>query len=99
MLLNYSENGASTAEVKRTMGNICLDPKPCDCINFWMEIGTLYTETPRAYEAAGSIATEQNNLGRPATVPGTYQKHSCALDEIISRKNALSETLQRSEHT
>lgn len=37
-----------------------------------MEIGALYTKTPRAYEAAGSMAAEQSNLGRPATVPGTY---------------------------
>lgn len=62
-----------------------------------MEIGALYTETPRVYEAAGSMAAEQNSLGLPATVPGTYQKHSCALDEIISRESAISETLQYSE--
>lgn len=50
-LLSYSENGASTAEVKRTMGDICLDPKPCNCITSRMEIGALYTETRRVYEA------------------------------------------------
>lgn len=64
-----------------------------------MENGALCTEAPRAYEAAGSMAAEQSNLGRPAAVPGTYQKHSCALDEIITRKSAIRETLQQSEPT
>lgn len=38
MLLNYSfendEVERTMAVVKRTMGNICLDPKSCNCINF-----------------------------------------------------------------
>lgn len=60
-----------------------------------MESGVLHRETPRAHEAAGSMAAEQNPLGWPAAVPGTCQKHSCALDEIVSRESARSETLQQ----
>lgn len=46
---------------------------------------------------AGSMAEEQNNLGWPPTVPGTYQKPSCALDEIITKENIKSKTLQHRE--
>lgn len=78
------------------MGNICLDPKPRNCITFWnSEYST--QKLPQSMEQQGAWQQSRALWSAQLQCTGPIKKHCCALAKIISSNFAMSKTLQHSE--